>query len=329
VVSGGATWFNSRSNGVSSRPILFSQSAGGSYPLYIAQNDVQTGLIGIKDIAPGCGLSVTTNAQIGFSSGQSAPSNSLIVSNQFLVGESSNTYAVASINPASTAFATMLRVEGKCQSLDASGNQTALFVYSTLSPASTAATSYFGICNQVTTTLKNNSTNFYSDYIYGAVGTTASNYTLSNYYGLYVDVGSKTGGGAVTNAYGAYIKTPSFGTNVLSLYAENTRINGTLNLSNWATQSKNTNTTISYALIGGILFQWIQSSTINLNSSGTVTLAAGYTSASSFVATCTPVGSATAVAFYDSCIQINSTTQLTIYNNSNTNQTYHIICIGY
>jgi len=80
------TWFNSRTVGLSARPMVLGQDIGQGYTVYIGSYGGLPGMLGVKDTAPGSALSVCGNAQIGFSSGQTSSANSLAVSGSLGIG---------------------------------------------------------------------------------------------------------------------------------------------------------------------------------------------------------------------------------------------------
>ncbi|MBI4033074.1 MAG: hypothetical protein HY377_00955 [Candidatus Blackburnbacteria bacterium] len=64
-----------------------------------------------------------------------------------------------------------------------------------------------------TFTLSANSTSIQSFASLATVATTASNFSLTNFYGFRFRAPSKTGSGAITNAYGMYVGNPTIGGN--------------------------------------------------------------------------------------------------------------------
>lgn len=89
--------------------------------------------------------------------------------------------------------------------------------------ATVSGTNCYGLVENGTFTLTGNGTEAASLYATNLIATTASNYSLTNHYGLKIGAASKSGGGTITNAYGAYIASPTIGgTNNYAIYTAGT-----------------------------------------------------------------------------------------------------------
>jgi len=237
------TWTSLSSFGVTSiigtaNQVLANNTSGSSQlgavtltlPQSIATTStVQFGSLGLNGIASASILEVVNgSAQIGFSSGTSAPTNGLAVNGQSVFGSSSPTIgALVSLTPSSSYY-TALQIGGSLSLLKPLAPSTiATHIAATSSLIGNVALSYFfSIVSTPTISLGTNVTGEnYGFYYSPTISTSGSNYTLAKSYGIYSAAGSLTGGGSVTNAYGAYISKPSFGsTSSVALYADNASI---------------------------------------------------------------------------------------------------------
>lgn len=88
----------------------------------------------------------------------------------------------------------------------------------------------YGIWDWGTHTLSNNGSEVMSYRALHTVATTASNFNLTNDYGMYLGASAKTGSGVITNAYGLYVEAPTIGgTKNIAAYIDGTTvITGTL-----------------------------------------------------------------------------------------------------
>lgn len=171
------------------------------------------------------------NQSIGYTA-ITPPSNGLIVKGQSVFGSSSPyTSSFLSVNVPST-YAIGINLSGSLIGLyegtiasptAIASILTGLNISSSFSALGTATATYYTI--QANPTINLNSNNVpggsYGFYYNPTVATTSSNYILPNSYGIYIDTGTLTGGGSVTNAYGGYFSNPAFGTNKTALYSDN------------------------------------------------------------------------------------------------------------
>jgi hypothetical protein len=193
---------------------------------------VQFGKLGLGVAASNNQLSINGKASIGYSD-TSAPTNGLIVAGQTAIGASSpySNTLLSVATPANTLYG--IQIGGTLSSLSLAmapmATQTlysSLLTTSAITPnaltnplvASHYATPTFTLSSSLSGSL-------YGFYHNATVATTASNFTLTNAFGIYADAGTLTGGGSVTNAYGGYFVNPTYGSTVkCALFAANAAV---------------------------------------------------------------------------------------------------------
>ena len=163
--------------------------------------------LGVADAAPGTTLSVVGNAQIGFSSGTTAPSVGLAVSGPTAIGASAIDVGYFTINPTVTQ-----RYAAEISGVNSnSGNNNlgSLLVLTTLEP------SYSGTLNADYVA---------SLYVYPNMRP-ASGCTINEAAGIYCSGGAVGGSGSVGHGYGGVFSNPAFGTiSKCALYSDNASI---------------------------------------------------------------------------------------------------------
>ncbi len=219
--------------------ILFSGTVTNAYGAYfhtpsfgtnknaLYADDLSIGYIGIS---PGTGNAIISN-QLAVATNTPIPAAVVTIS----------TFASASYN---------MSINGTLSTLDGSSNLIAIYCTTIMQPSSAAS--------NVIIYNANNTFNLLSNITFAASYQSkpfiAGISTITTYTGFYADGGS-TSGGTVTNAYGAYFKTPTFGTNKIALYSDNLSIGftgvspstGTLIISNQL--AVNTNTPNANAIV--------------------------------------------------------------------------------
>jgi hypothetical protein len=172
------------------------------------------GKLGIGDSAPGTTLSVIGNAQIGFNSGTTAPTNGLVVGGIVAIGVSNpDTSSVASLQLANNLTTTN------------GGYAYGLIWTGSFTPASGASGQLRSISTQGSFNAPNSQTINQAIGYYANLGlNTATSGTINSAYGILVEGGSSSGSGTISNVYSGYFGNPSIGTNKCALYADNESI---------------------------------------------------------------------------------------------------------
>ncbi len=198
-------------------------SAGATVSATYQASFSTTGL-GLLDTSPACRLSVVGNAQIGFNAGTGAPSDGLVVAGQCSFGAAAVSGTFFNVQSPG-GFSTGTYLNSTINVADQYSEYFGLNMNNAYRP--TATGNVYNICDQPNLILTSALTNFYHQYTRAFLTTYSGgvNYTLSNYYGHFINAPSVDVPGNITYGYGLYVSAPGAGaTSQCAIYGDNMAI---------------------------------------------------------------------------------------------------------
>lgn len=162
------------------------------------------------------------NMSIGYPT-TTPPASGVIIGGQVGIGITSLSTRRVRISASSTDSYT-LELIGTLSADDGFNEEFILALSTSMAPNQTNTTNFFSAIINPTVTLSTNSTQYAGVYHGPFIATTASNYNLTNFYGIRSVAPSKSGGGTISNAYNAHFAAPTIGSVNVALYTDNASI---------------------------------------------------------------------------------------------------------